>query len=78
MAAICGLELSRRAEHAALLATMVAVILAVVAPVLYALALGLACGAGAAAAPTGRRAVTALAVWVPVSAALVVGTAPIS
>lgn len=78
MAAICGIELSRRAEQGALLATIVAVVLAVLAPVLYAVALGLACGGAAAAAPSGRRAVTALAAWVPVSTAVVVGLAPIS
>lgn len=77
MVALCGLELSRRAEHAALVATMIAVILAVLAPVLYAVALGLACGAGVVAAPAGRRTVAAMAGWLAVSAALVVGLAPI-
>lgn len=77
MAAICGLELSRRAEHVALAATMLAVLLAVVVPAAYAVALGLACGAAALAAPAGRRAITAAAAWVPVSAAVLVGVAPV-
>lgn len=77
MAAICGPELSRRAERFTLAVTTLAVLSAVVVPMLYLIALPVACGAAAMAAPSGRRSVTAFATWVPVSAAVFLGVAPI-
>lgn len=77
MAAICGPGVSRRAELVALLSTVLAIVTTVVAPTLYLVALPATCAVVAVAAPTGRRSVTALAVWVPVSAGVVVGLAPI-
>lgn len=77
MAAICGLGLSRRAERLALGATGLAVLLSVLTPMFYVVAVSMACASAALAAPAGRRSVTALAVWFPVSAAVVVGLAPV-
>lgn len=71
--AIAGPELSRRAEVAALLVTALAALAVVVVPTLYLVALAAACGAAALVAPAGRRVASALAVWVPVSLAVVVG-----
>ena len=77
MVAICGPELSRRADRFALAVTAFAVLGAFVVPMLYLVVLPAACGAAAVAAPPGRRSVTAVATWVPVSAAVILGVAPI-
>lgn len=77
VAAICGLELSRRAERFALAVTGLAVLLSVLTPMFYVVAVAVACASAAMAAPAGRRSVTALAVWFPVSAAVVVGLVPV-
>jgi steroid 5-alpha reductase family enzyme len=77
MAAICGPGISRRAELLALVATALAIVSTVIAPMLYLLALPAACAMAAAAAPPGRRSVIALAVWVPVSAGVLLGVAPL-
>jgi hypothetical protein len=71
--AIAGPHLSRRADLLALAVTALAALAVVVVPTLYLAALPAACGAAALAAPSGRRAASALAVWVPVSLAVVVG-----
>lgn len=73
MVAIAGPRLSRRAEVLALLVTGLAALAVAVVPTLYLAALPTACGAMALAAPRGRRFASALAVWVPVSLAVVVG-----
>lgn len=73
MLAIAGPQLSRRAEVLALWVTALAALAVAVVPTLYLAALPAACGAMAVAAPPGRRFASALAVWVPVSLAVVVG-----
>lgn len=57
----------------ALVVTALAALAVVVVPTLYLAALTAACGATALAAPAGRRFPSALAVWVPVSLAVVIG-----
>ena len=71
--AIAGPELSRRSEVLALYVTALAALAVVIVPTLYVAALPAACGAMAVAAPAGRRFASALAVWVPVSIAVVLG-----
>ncbi len=75
MVAIAGPHLSRRAESLSLLIVALAAIATVIVPVLYVLLLPAACVASGALAPAGRRVVTAMVVWFPVSAAVVLGTA---
>lgn len=72
MVAITGQALSRRHEQLALTLLVFGVIAAVVVPVFYVLIVPMVCAAGAALAPSGRKALTAMAMWVPVSAAVVV------
>ena len=74
MVAITGPHLSRRNETLALVATALAALATVIAPVLYVVLLPAACAATAVAAPDGRRVLAAMAVWFPVSAAVVLGT----
>ncbi|MCO8125678.1 hypothetical protein NHL50_00450 [Acidimicrobiia bacterium EGI L10123] len=76
--AITGPALSRRRELFALTVTAVAALAAVVVPTLYVAVLPVACGAVALSAPAGRRLPAALAVWAPVSLAVVVGGMPIA
>lgn len=76
MVAILGPELSRRRELLGLSITAAAAVLAVLVPVAYVVLVVAACGAMAGLAPSGRRAIAALAVWVPVSAAVVLGGLP--
>jgi hypothetical protein len=71
--AIAGAQLTRRAELLVLALTALAALAVVVVPTLYLAALPAACGAMALAAPAGRRFASAVAVWVPVSLAVVVG-----
>lgn len=73
MVAIAGAQLTRRAELLVLALTALAALAVVVVPTLYLAALPAACGAMALAAPAGRRFASAVAVWVPVSLAVVVG-----
>ena len=75
MVAISGPELNRRAELLVLVITAVAALLAAVVPVYYVVLLPLACASMALVAPAGRRTASAMAVWFPVSAGLLVGTA---
>jgi len=77
MTAISGLEPPRRADRIALSVTVLAILSSVVAPMLYVIAAPMACAAAAVTAPRGRRSLTAMAVWVPVSAAVVIGVAPV-
>ena len=74
MVAIAGPRLSRRAELAALWVTALAALVTVVVPGLYAVLLPAACSAAAVLAPSGRRLSAAVAVWCPVSLAVVLGT----
>lgn len=73
MLAIAGPRLSRRGEVLGLFVTALAALAVVIVPTLYVAALPAACGAMAVVAPPGRRFAAALAVWVPVSLAVVVG-----
>lgn len=75
MVAISGPELTRRAEILVLALTAVAALLAAIVPVYYVVLLPLVCASMAIAAPPGRRTASAMAVWFPVSGALLVGTA---
>ncbi len=72
MVAITGHGLSRRNEHLALVLLVVGMVAAVVVPVLYVVVVPVVCAAGASVAPTGRRLLTAMAMWVPMSAAVIV------
>ncbi len=78
MVAILGPEVSRRRELLGLAITAAAAVFAVVVPVTYLLTLVAACGAMAGLAPSGRRAIAAVAAWVPVSAAVVLGELPLA
>ena len=77
MTAISLSDPPRRADRTALTVTALAILSSVVAPMLYVIAAPAACGAAAITAPRGRRSMTALAVWVPVSAAVMIGVTPI-
>lgn len=61
----------------ALTVTVLAILSSVVAPMFYVVAAPVACGAAAVTAPRGRRSVAAIAVWVPVSAAVMIGVTPV-
>lgn len=78
MVAITGPRLTRRAESVTLVVTALAALATVLVPALYAVLLPATCAAMAVAAPRGRRAVSAMAVWVPMSTAVVVGTLGVS
>lgn len=67
----------RRPDRIALGVTALAILSSVVAPMLYVLAVPAACGTAAVTAPRGRRSVTAVAVWLPVSAAVMIGVTPV-
>lgn len=77
MTAISLSDPPRRADRMALTVTALAILSSVVAPMLYVIAAPVACGAAAVTAPPGRRSVTAVAVWLPVSVAVVIGVTPI-
>ena len=70
MVAITGMQLSRRNEYLALSLLVLGMVAAVVVPVLYVVVVPVVCAGGASVAPTGRRMLTAMAMWVPVSAAV--------
>lgn len=72
--AIAGPHLSRRAELAALWVTALAALVTVVVPGLYTVLLPAACAAAASLVPPGRRLRVAMAVWCPLSLAVVLGT----
>ena len=72
MVAITGIQLSRRNEHFALALLVFGMVAAVVVPVFYVVIVPMVCAAGASVAPPGRRILTAMAMWVPVSAAVLV------
>lgn len=73
MLAISGPQLSRRNEVAALVLTVLAAVTTVIAPVLYVVLLPATCAAVGAVAPAGRRIVTGMVVWFPVSLGVVLG-----
>ncbi len=75
MLAIAGPQLSRRDELLALIVTVLASAAIVVVPVLYVVLLPAVCAIAALTAPIGRRVPMAMAVWVPLSLAVLVGTA---
>lgn len=72
MVAITGYSLSRRNELLALVLLALGVIASVVVPVFYVVVVPLVCAVGASVAPHGRRVQTAMAMWLPVSIALLV------
>ncbi|MDZ7674330.1 MAG: hypothetical protein U5K30_04590 [Acidimicrobiales bacterium] len=74
MVAITGPHLSRRAEVLGLATCALAAVVVVLMPALYLVVLSCACAAMATVAPPGRRTLAALAVWLPVSAAVLLST----
>ncbi len=75
MIAISGSSIPRHLDAFALAVTTLAVMAAVVVPASYAVVVVAACTTAAVAAPGGRRGVAALAVWAPISVAVVLGVA---
>lgn len=66
---------SRRAERVAQLTIALGAVLIAVVPVYYVIVLPACCALAGLVAPVGRRLVSAMAAWVPVSAAVLLGLA---